>query len=93
MSQKQQTKSTNMYSQGLKGKGKGNNNNHSGGQSQGDTNGGGGGGFVTKTDSSRVNTHTGKTIRTQEIKQKTVFKTVLDSPYNVRWQVSFLKLT
>ena len=84
MSQKQQTGSINKYSQGLKGKGRGNNNNRSrSNQNQGDSNGGGG--FATKTDSSRVYTHTGKTIRTKEIKQKTVFKTVLDSPYNVRW--------
>ncbi|CAI2175997.1 10134_t:CDS:2 [Funneliformis geosporum] len=53
-----------------------------GGQSQGDKSGAG---TVTKTDSPKVKTHTGKTIRTQEMKQKVVFKTVLDSPFNISW--------
>jgi hypothetical protein len=79
MSQKQQIIPTDMHSQGFKGRGLGNNNNRSG-QSQG------GGSKIEKP---RVNTYTGNTIRTQEQKRKTVFKAVLDSPFNIGWQVSY----
>ncbi|CAI2188715.1 17549_t:CDS:2 [Funneliformis geosporum] len=81
MSQKQQPLSTNKYSQALKGRERiPNDPNSGGGQSQGDKSGAC---PVTKTDSPKVNTHTGKTIRTQELKQKVVFKAVLDSPPDV----------
>ncbi|CAG8535673.1 11161_t:CDS:2, partial [Funneliformis caledonium] len=77
MSQKQPPLSTIKYSQGIKGRERINYDHKSGSvQSQGAS-------TVTKPVSPRVNTHTGKTIRTQEMKQKIVFKSVLDSPPDV----------
>ena len=51
------------------------NNNSRGDQSQGGS----------KSSASRANTYTGNTIRTQDQKRKTVFKAVLDSPFNINW--------
>ncbi|PKY37959.1 hypothetical protein RhiirA4_391271 [Rhizophagus irregularis] len=76
MSQKQQIIPTDKRSQGFKGRGLGNNNNNRSSQSQGRGN---------KSETPKVNTYTGNSIRTQEQKRKTVFKAVLDSPFNIGW--------
>lgn len=75
MSQKQQIIPTDKRSQGFKGQSLGNNNNRSS-QSQG---------RGSKSETPRVNTYTGNSIRTYEQKRKTVFKAVLDSPFNIGW--------
>ncbi|RIA94987.1 hypothetical protein C1645_758536 [Glomus cerebriforme] len=74
MSQKQQTIPTKKHSQVSKGQGKGNNSNRDS-QKQGGN----------KIETPKVNTYTGNTIRSQERKRKTVFKAVLDSPFNISW--------
>ena len=35
----------------------------------------------------KATTHTGSSIRVEEKKRKTVFKAVLDSPFNINWLV------
>ncbi|GBB95066.1 hypothetical protein RclHR1_02470010 [Rhizophagus clarus] len=72
MSQKQQIIPIDKHSQGFKDR----NNNNRSSQNQG-------GG--SKNETQRVNSYTGNTIRTQEQKRKTVFKAVLDSPFNINW--------